>query len=658
MVTVLLACGGGTTAGQRDPRGVDGDGTAEETGGSETSSTPSPTSSTPQTGIQVEEVAPVCRPGTRWSAGTQAFSEATAAWGLTGVTGTRLSAVDWDGDTWPDLVVRSGRELRDDFAPGGVRGTWLLRNRRDGTFEDRTQQSGFRASRDGSALGRPGDVVSFGDLDNDGDLDAITAVVERPGVDAGGHAEVLFADGAGQFGFGPEATDLWTTGTDTPAAVTLVDVDRDGFLDVWMPRSAVDGSPVGSRLLEGDGAGMFRDRAVQHGILTASWVYTPVMNEGRAHPNAWSGAACDLDGDGDPELLTASYGRAPSLLWRAVGGGQYVNEAVVSGYAFDERQDWTDNESARCWCQLHPADDGCAGVPAPTRISCVADDDAFRWSHASDREPYRLGGNNAATVCGDVDSDGDLDLLTTAIVHWDVGSSSDPAELLLNDGAARFTRPGNEGTGLARVHTRSDWNEGILTAALFDFDNDGALDVWLGGSDYPGERGLLYHQDAPAHFEAVSLSDGVDHPRSHGIAVADFDRDGDLDVVLGHSLSRCAGDTETPCFPTAQVRLFENLVGQDGNYLTLSLSSVTGNRSAIGARVTVTTPAGTQVREVGGGHGHFGAQDDLAVTFGLGAACAADVTIRWPDAALTTETVHLEGNRRWRVVQGTSATVE
>lgn len=627
---------------------------------SSTSAPPTPPTGTPPTppgGIVVQEVEPICRGGTRWTPGTPAFREVTAAWGLTGVEGTRLSAVDWDGDARPDLVVRSGAERRDDFAPGGVRGSWLLRNTGSG-FVDQTQASGFRAARDGSALGRPGDVISFGDVDNDGDLDAITAIVEATGVDPGGHAEVMRNDGAGRFVLGPEDTDLWSAATERPAAVTLVDVDRDGALDVWMPRNAVDGVPVGSRLLEGDGAGGFRDRTTQHGIVTAPWSIPSILDAGLAHPNAWSGAACDLTGDGDPELLAASYGRAPNHLWRAVGGGDYENDSVASGYAYDERQDWTDNESARCWCQLHPTDEDCAGVPPPARIACDADADAFRWDHATDRSPYRLGGNESATICGDVDGDGDLDLLTTAIVHWDVGSSSDPAELLLNDGSGRFTRPGNEHTGLARTHSRSDWNEGIMTAALFDFDADGALDVWLGGSDYPGERGLLFHQTAPARFEPVPLADGIDHPRSHGVAVADFDRDGDLDVALGHSLARCAGDTETPCFPTAQVRLFENQVGQDGNALTLSLSSTTGNRAAIGARVTVEAGGRVQVREVGGGHGHFGAQDDLALTFGLGDACEAEVTIRWPDAALTTETVRLPANRRWRVVQGTSATIE
>jgi hypothetical protein len=49
--------------------------------------------------------------------------------------------------------------------------------------------------------------------------------------------------------------------------------------------------------------------------------------------------------------------------------------------------------------------------------------------------------------------------------------------------------------------------------------------------------------------------------------------------------------------------------------------------------------------------GH-GAQDDLVQHFGLGTACEADVTIRWPDASLSTQTFHLVAGHRYRVVQG------
>jgi hypothetical protein len=198
-----------------------------------------------------------------------------------------------------------------------------------------------------------------------------------------------------------------------------------------------------------------------------------------------------------------------------------------------------------------------------------------------------------------------------------------------------------------------DWNEGIMSGSLFDFDNDGRLDVYWGGSDYPGQRGYLYRQDSTAHFVPVPIEQGIDHHRSHGSAVADFDRDGDLDIVVGHSTARCGdpGDP-TPCYESQQVRFFENVIGQGGNHLSIRLTGTLANKAAIGARVTITAGGITQTREVGGGHGHFGAQDDLVVFFGMGDVCEADVTVRWPDAMGTTETHFLQANYRWEWVQG------
>jgi hypothetical protein len=241
------------------------------------------------------------------------------------------------------------------------------------------------------------------------------------------------------------------------------------------------------------------------------------------------------------------------------------------------------------------------------------------------------------------------------IVHWDVGDTSDPTELLLNDGGAepRFERPGNPATGLVRDFKRSDWNAGDMTGAFLDFDNDGRQDVLIGSSDYPGTRAFLFHQKPDGRFEEVLPEAGIDHPRSHGIAVADFDGDGDVDVVLGYGTSRC--EYETTCYKTNEVHVFRNEVGQDGNWLRVRLVGGAGaNRSAIGARVRVTAGGVTQTQEVNGGYGHFGIQHDLTLQFGLGTACDVEkVEVRWPDQALTTETfTNVRGNYRVVIEQG------
>lgn len=133
----------------------------------------------------------------------------------------------------------------------------------------------------------------------------------------------------------------------------------------------------------------------------------------------------------------------------------------------------------------------------------------------------------------------------------------------------------------------------------------------------------------------------------------DLDNDGDLDVVLGHGRARFEGDAT--CYPTHEVHVFRNDLGQDGNWLRLKLEGGPGtNRAAIGARVRVTAGGVTQTQEVGGAYGHAGIQPDLTLHFGLGTACDVDrVEIRWPDLALTTEAFdNVRGNYRVHVTQG------
>lgn len=580
----------------------------------------------------------VCNPGSAFDGSSDAFRDASSDWGLDaieGLAGVRLGAVDFDGDGWPDLSVRSSDSAM-----------WLLRNTGDGRFEDVTQSSRILATRAGGDGQRGGTNWIWADVDNDGDLDVFTALPQNGDADEGSELMLNQADGTFQIG-GPGV------GVRDPRqtyGAVFTDVDRDGWVDLFLATNARNGRVEQDWLFMNIGEARFRDRTSEWGLVTEPWAQ-PALDEGRSHSNAWAAEACDLNGDGSPELLVSSYGRAPNHLWQHDGEDAYINRSAVSGYAFDERQDWSDNESARCWCQLHPDDPGCLGVP-PTRLTCNQDSDAFRWNHATDRSLYRLGGNSGQTTCADLNGDGALDLVTSEIVHWDVGSSSDPSEILVNDGSAdvRFTRPGNEVTGLVRTRESETWDDGDITNGVLDFDNDGRPDVYIGSSDYPGTRGLLYRNEGDLTFTEVRPRRGIAHNRSHGFVTADFDRDGDLDVVVGHSTFRCGGSDD--CYEAPHPRLFENLV--DGsNFLQLALVGGEGtNRAAIGARVEVRTDAGLQVQEVDGGGGQFGNQSDLALHFGLGPSCEANVTVRWPDAALTTQAFTLAQGRRYQLVQG------
>ena len=620
-------------------------------------------------GACVDPLPDRCTGGSSWAPGTAAFREVDWGLGAMGVAGVRIGVADFDDDGLTDLSVRATSNTGNDYAEGGARTSWLLRNEGGGAFADVTQSSGIDAPRT-RATPRPGQVVVWGDVDNDGDLDAFVGLSTAANPADEESSELLLNDGTGHFGLGPADTEVRRPGQRVEiSGASFVDYDRDGLLDLFVGSGPGNLSPGQDHLYRGLGIGYYEDVTTYVGLETEPWNDVTTLNEGRAHAINWGTAACDLNGDGTPELLASSYGRAPNHLFQgdraADGTVTFRNRSVDSGYAYDDRMDWSDNESARCWCQLHPDDEGCAGVPPPQYIRCANDGDAFRWRHDTDREPLRLGGNSGTTTCADVDNDGDLDLLTSEIVHWDVGSSSDPAELLLNDGAAdvRFDRPGNEATGLVKDHGAClGWNDGDITNAVLDFDNDGRPDVYMATSDYPGTRGHLYRQLEDGTFAELPLAEGIDQMSSHGVGVADFDRDGDLDLVLGHSFFRCGqagGGCFEHCYDTNVVRSFENLLGQDGNWVQLDLRGGEGtNRLAIGARVSVTAGGVTQTQEIEGGHGHYGVQTDRVLHFGLGEACEATVTVRWPDEALTTETFTVKTGYRWRLEQGGRATAE
>ncbi len=553
-------------------------------------------------------------------------------------TATILTIVDVDGDHWPDVFLSKASSERED--PGDPVGRYRLFLNTGGVgFEEVTFDSGLFVARDGTE-GRATSYILWADVDNDGDKDAFSMVNENSANAAAllDHTSIFFNDGTGHFDIGPEQS--FTSGQYDPiVAAAFLDYNLDGLLDVFTGHHYANfgalNTTVQDSLFAGDGQGGFSDVTNDVGLTTFSFTLTNA-DEGTNHKPTWGVTACDVDGDGWTDLMTNSYGRQFNAFYRNTGGS-YEDLSLTSGHCSDGNEDYSDNHQYTCYCQAHPDEPTCEGAPSPAG-SC--DGWENYWNVGMDDRSWRNGGNSSNTVCGDVDNDGDMDLLAVELRHGWTGQSSDMTELLINEGfpASPLVRPGNEVTGLDRPFSLNS-NEGDLGAIMADFDNDGRLDVFIASSDYPDTYSLLYQQQADGAFSEVGSGAHARIHRSHGLGLIDYDRDGDYDLIVGTSLARWSASDSPPAPEDTFAYVLRNDTGQNANKVMIHLrgSGAAGgaNRDAVGARITVSAGGETFMREVQGGYGLNGFQRDDLIIMGIGANCTVDsVTVRWPNAAL------------------------
>lgn len=565
--------------------------------------------------------------------GPSKFSDTTENWGLADVNGTRMSAGDLDHDGYPDLIVHSGVANTRQIDGMAERHVYVLMNEPDGkggrTFIDRTEESGYAAVPDAPGERKSSQLAIFGDVDNDGDLDVYSGTfhakgsVHTPRVPADDDTnEIYLNDGTGKLTLKADANVHPRTLLPTVGA-SFVDIDRNGSLDLFVGYHYVDGALKAPQLLSGHGDGAFSDISSGAGMNSVK----------RA---AFGVTACDLDNDGNTELLLSAYARGPSVALVSDGKGGWTDVGQDSAFARDDNEDFTDNQNFLCYCTVHADYPGCSTAGNPL-VQCPTPADGA-WA-ASEEKPDRLGGNTFSTVCSDITGDGKLDVYHAEIAHWWAGQSSDKSNLLTNttEGSTiTFERADREARGLEWEHPTVDWNEGGLYAAAQDLDNDGREDLLVGASDYPDQSALYFHQKSDGNFEEIAQAQGLDHPCVAGMAVADFDRDGDLDVVFGSSRARDCADI----WPTNEVHFYENDAASSTKSVAIRLAGRgNSNRGAIGARVTLDAGGTKITKELSAGNGHMAMHHDQVLFFGIGECEAANsVEVRWPDKDLTVET--------------------
>jgi Flp pilus assembly protein TadD len=456
-----------------------------------------------------------------------------------------------------------------------------------------------------------GRASAFVDVDGDGHLDVFAGNNEERshlyrGDGAGGFSDVTDAAGLGWF--------------DSGYGHAFADYDGDGDLDVYVTRGGFQNSRPGrdgNLLFRNDGDGRFTDVTDHAGVGDA----------GTGFASVWG----DFDGDGPVDLYVVNNYTANRLL-RNRGDGTFEDITDAAGVG-DMRggisaavADFDDDGDL----DIYVANNGQSNVMyrndggAPLRFTDVTGQ-------------ARVGVSGGfASVAADFDNDGRMDIYVSNMNNWFGGGDFRPGDacyLLLNQGDGSFVEVAKE-SAVAYVGGPMGLNAG-------DLDYDGWTDLYLGnGGPEPRrwEPDVLYRnlgrpppgsKSAPRiRFANVTKAAGAWNDRmGHGLSMGDYDRDGDLDIYLPNG-------AHVPSDLTPN-KLWRN-DGRQGHWIALELEGRPPNTAAIGARATIYAADHVQVQEVSGGHG-FGAQNSLALEFGLGARTKVDrIEVRWPSGARQT----------------------
>jgi tetratricopeptide (TPR) repeat protein len=456
-------------------------------------------------------------------------------------------------------------------------------------FSDATATSGVTfkhggpggaGSAGGAAIAARGSGVGVGDLDGDGRADLVFA-----NADAAGKAGPAVYLNRGDFVFEEKTAASKLAYAGAGLGVALGDYDNDGDLDVALTGGA------GLALFRNDGAALFNDvtaaaRATVAGVATGA---------------AWG----DIDHDGDLDLYVP---RLPQAAGKPAGAALLLN-----------RGDGTFAESAAALKLLGPAG-GAVGAlfsdldldrDIDVVVSAAGGPDALLdnrrdqgFADAGRVAGFAAKGAGRGVASGDVDGDGRPDLV--------FASGAAGGNVLLINGVRRPM------TKRALPSPRGGVTYGVT---LFDADNDGDLDLFAVGS------GLLYlKNDGRGQFTDATAEAGLDSlsfKEGRAVGAADFDGDGDLDLVVTTN--------------GGGALLLRNEGGHRNRSIEVAPKGLNSNRQGVGAKVEVQSGPVWQRREIQAGSGYLSSAA-VPAHFGLGGRALVDVVrLLWPGGVIQAE---------------------
>jgi hypothetical protein len=418
-------------------------------------------------------------------------------------------------------------------------------------------------------------AVTVGDYDNDGFDDLFVTYY--------GQNVLYHNNGNGTFTDVTERAGLQQQAVRFGSGCTWVDYDRDGHLDLFV--ATYLNATLETLPKRGENA-------------DCRWKGVPVNCGPRGLPHG-SVQLFRNNGDGTFTDVSRSSGVAAA-------SGSYPMTAVAADYDDDG------------WPDIYVACDSTPSWLFRNQHNGTFLEEALERGIALSEDGVEQAGMGVAI--GDYDLDGHIDIFKT---HF----ADDTNVLYRNDGKGNFD-DFTIRAGIA-VETRYvGWGAGMV-----DLDNDGYPDLFVvTGSVYPEvERTLPAYPFRTPRLVFRNLGDGrfeelieeagpgvVAAHASRGCAFGDFDNDGDVDVLVVNM-------NEPPS-------LLRNDVTGSGHWLKVLLQGVQSNRSAIGARVIARYGGRAQAQDVTA-QASFYSASDRRLHFGLGAATAADLTVRWPNGA-------------------------